>query len=216
MSNIIPSNRSVVQQDSISAEFMVYCWGTKEGNKYFTTPNFFISKKHQYFINEVEKILKTYKIESLPLHNLDINFIIKFLNDREDIPDRYKPTIIKLREKHLDFKQIIYRKFSMKNKLKKYMSHKKNYKPHHFNILINEIVEEKIKFDEWIDSLVVYEIRFKESLISLLKQLKNDKYLHDEIIYEFFTEYTKQSGMNFDEWVDKKANKLIEEFFGEQ
>lgn len=219
--NITPTNRTITKTDQIKSEFVIYCWGDCNAEipriKYKTKPNKYLSKKIQYFVQEVNQLMSKYEISYKDIYiyksKMNVDFLLNFINKDEKIPKRYKPIIKNVEKSALNIQMIFSNRKNVQEKMKNLKRIRTEYNKDNIDAKIKNVKDKKAFFEEKISSLNVYKITFKSALIPLLQSLEYEKNSNHSKVIDFFIEFTRKDGIDFDEYINNKARQLIKEFF---
>ena len=102
---------------------------------------------------------------------------------------------------------------NVQEKMKNLKRIRTEYNKDNIDAKIKNVKDKKAFFEEKISSLNVYKITFKSALIPLLQSLEYEKNSNHSKVIDFFIEFTRKDGIDFDEYINNKARQLIKEFF---
>jgi hypothetical protein len=198
---LMKSTTAIVTTDQIKSHFSLYGWKNLRDLEIYRFENHILMKKeYLYYTNcafqSASVVLNqpSYHInqfETIPRETQMINDIIKFTLS-EAIIERYRPEII-------PFKIAISRrgKYQFQSEIKrlgkKIRRYPKNPWEHNYLYKMNEL-----------NQFMVYEIRYKYPIISYLEQKE-----FYPLAVSFFKEFTRQEGMEFNEYIDKMVGRCM-------
>lgn len=195
--NNLPVCQDLITTDNIENEFVLNIYEMFNKGKMSCKDQRFFNKRIRYSMMEQTKLLDKYK---LSIHDIVLAF--KYA-DSDEIPVKFKPEVKVINPRWvLDSKYIP----SIKAKLKTILKTIKKSPPRKIS---RKQFQNIIKFTEDVkltQNIKFYKLTFKKSVISLMIQRK-----WEPKISALFTEYTKVVGVDFDQYIEDWAKRLMNE-----
>jgi hypothetical protein len=186
--------------DGIKSNMRLIYWTHNNFEKPYVKQNRYLNKKTSYYLGIFSSMLAQYE--------LDINSILQDFSSIT-IPKKLKPKIKDVTNKCLDNKLKNQMNKNLSNKLIRAIDLKAMYKKD--NVYIKKIEKQILELRtelEYIDRIKVFEMAFREETVSYMEQ-KNIL----PFIVTFLKDLGQLNGIEFKEYIDNWAMKLINEYY---